>query len=94
MLSPQEWISWGGSLVVAAIGGITSTFWWAMKRHIARVDEHAARIAALEHGKVGRDELEAAITRMEATAQRNTEQTNTRLDRIYELLATAARAPV
>lgn len=87
----QEWISWGGSLLLAGVGGITSTFWWAMKRHITRVDEHAARIAALEHGKVGREELEAAIARMEASAQRGAEQTNLRLDRIYELLARTAQ---
>lgn len=67
---------------------LLSSIAWMVRRQLSRIDHHEERITSLEAGKAAHTDLEAAIQRMEDTHQRVADQTNQRLDNIYQLLVT------
>lgn len=88
MFDPQNITYWllHGLAGVATL--ILSSLAWVVRRQLARMDTHEGRITMLETTKATHVDLELAIRRMEDTHQRGADQTNQRLDNIYQLLVT------
>ncbi|MGH9892811.1 MAG: hypothetical protein ACREA0_12635, partial [bacterium] len=88
MLSQQDITYWTLHGLAGVATLILSALAWVVRHQLSRVGDHEERITRLEATKATHVDLETAIQRMEDTHQRVADQTNQRLDSIYQLLVT------